>query len=97
MRMTLAAAHGALAVVVEILEVIPGLRMVEFHKASTGDAADFYHYYATLLPLARALSPKPRPSRPATSALPGSNSQNPATTWWSSNGRGREGPLVILS
>ena len=53
--MKLRAAHGDLTVVVEILEVIPGLLMVEFHKASVGDAADFYHYYATLLPLVRAL------------------------------------------
>ena len=53
LRMTLAAKHGPLTVVLEILEVIPGLRMVEFHKGAQGDAVDFYQYYASLLPLVR--------------------------------------------
>lgn len=52
--MTMAAKHGPLTVVLEILEVIPGLRMVEFHKGAQGDAVDFYQYYASLLPLVRS-------------------------------------------
>ena len=61
--MTLAAKHGPLTVVLEILEVIPGLRMVEFHKGPQGDAIDFYTYYATLLPLV-GLQTSPAPSSP---------------------------------
>ena len=51
LRMFMNAKHGPLTVVVEILEVVPGLHMVEFHKGSSGDAVDFYQYYATLQPL----------------------------------------------
>ena len=45
-------ARGQLTVVADILTVIPGLHMVELHKAA-GEAGSFYQYYSALQPLVR--------------------------------------------
>ncbi len=53
--MTVHGGRGPLTVVVEIFDVVPGTRMVEFQKAK-GDSVDFYQFYAAITKQARAAS-----------------------------------------
>jgi hypothetical protein len=39
-------------VLVEVGDLVPGLRLVQFHRAR-GDSIDFFQFYGALLPLVR--------------------------------------------
>lgn len=46
----MAAGRGPLTVLVEVGDLVPGLRLVQFHRAR-GDSIDFFQFYGALLPL----------------------------------------------
>lgn len=47
------AGRGPLTVLVEVGDLVPGLRLVQFHRAR-GDSIDFFQFYGALLPLVRS-------------------------------------------
>ena len=49
----MAAGRGPLTVLVEVGDLVPGLRLVQFHRAR-GDSIDFFQFYGALLPLVGA-------------------------------------------
>lgn len=54
LRLSVAAGRGPLTVLVEVGDLVPGLRLVQFHRAR-GDSIDFFQFYGALLPLVRGL------------------------------------------
>lgn len=52
LRLAVAAGRGPLTVLAEVGDLVPGLRLVQFHRAR-GDSIDFFQFYGALLPLVR--------------------------------------------
>ncbi len=60
LRLAVAAGRGPLTVLAEVGDLVPGLRLVQFHRAR-GDSIDFFQFYGALLPLVRMVHKSCKP------------------------------------